>query len=122
MAGERAAYRAMSQGDALDYDKVKAEILRRPDITPERHRQVFRREKTGEARTPRILWQHLADELNKWLRPEWTSKEEICDKILLEQFISALDEDTQKWVKCHCPTSSKEALRLKAERESSGCL
>uniref|UniRef100_A0A7M4E5V7 SCAN box domain-containing protein n=1 Tax=Crocodylus porosus TaxID=8502 RepID=A0A7M4E5V7_CROPO len=95
-----------------DYDKVKSEILRRLDITPERHHQAFRREKSGEARAPRILWQHLADELDKWLRPESASKEEICGQVLMEQFMSDLDEDTQRWVKCRCPVSSREALRL----------
>uniref|UniRef100_A0A7M4EUD6 CCHC-type domain-containing protein n=1 Tax=Crocodylus porosus TaxID=8502 RepID=A0A7M4EUD6_CROPO len=104
------AYRAMTRGDALDYDKVKAEILRRLDITPERHQQAFRERKSSEGRTPCILWQNLADLLNKWLRPEATLKKESCDQILLEQFITDLEEDTQKWVRCHCPTSSREAL------------
>uniref|UniRef100_A0A7M4ES21 SCAN box domain-containing protein n=1 Tax=Crocodylus porosus TaxID=8502 RepID=A0A7M4ES21_CROPO len=107
-----AAYRAKTRGDALDYDKVKAEILWQLDITPERHCQAFRKKKPNEAKAPCILWQHLADLLSKWLRPETVLKEEICDQILLEQFFADLDEDTQKWVKCHCPASSRDALQL----------
>uniref|UniRef100_A0A7M4EAT5 SCAN box domain-containing protein n=1 Tax=Crocodylus porosus TaxID=8502 RepID=A0A7M4EAT5_CROPO len=94
----QAAYRTMSRGDMLDFNKVKAEILRQLDIMPERHRQIFRGEKLDEARAPRALWQHLADELNKWLRPKSASKEEICDQILLEQFAMDLDEENQQWV------------------------
>uniref|UniRef100_A0A7M4EAI7 SCAN box domain-containing protein n=1 Tax=Crocodylus porosus TaxID=8502 RepID=A0A7M4EAI7_CROPO len=108
----QAAYRAMTRIDAQDYEKVKAEILRRLGITPERHHQAFRRKKSREAKAPRVLWQSLIDLTNKWLQPEATSKEGICDQILLEQFMADLDEDTQRWVRCHCPTSSLEALQL----------
>uniref|UniRef100_A0A7M4E2S0 SCAN box domain-containing protein n=1 Tax=Crocodylus porosus TaxID=8502 RepID=A0A7M4E2S0_CROPO len=87
---------------------LKDEILRRLDIMPERHCQVFRGRQSREAKAPRLLWQSLTDLMNKWLRLEATSKEEICDKILLEQFIADLDEDTQKQVRCHrvCKTGS----------------
>uniref|UniRef100_A0A7M4FRQ8 SCAN box domain-containing protein n=1 Tax=Crocodylus porosus TaxID=8502 RepID=A0A7M4FRQ8_CROPO len=78
----------------------------------DRHRQAFRGRKPREARAPCILWQSLGDLMNKWLRPEAVSKEDICDQILLEQFLTDLDEDTQKWVRCHCPTSSQEALQV----------
>uniref|UniRef100_A0A7M4E513 CCHC-type domain-containing protein n=1 Tax=Crocodylus porosus TaxID=8502 RepID=A0A7M4E513_CROPO len=107
----QAAHRAMSRSDAMDYETVKGEILRRLDITPERHRQAFRDKKPAEVRTPRILWQMLADLLGKWLRPESTPKEQILDLVLMEQFIFDLEEETRNWVRCHCPTSSREALQ-----------
>uniref|UniRef100_A0A7M4EMU8 CCHC-type domain-containing protein n=1 Tax=Crocodylus porosus TaxID=8502 RepID=A0A7M4EMU8_CROPO len=78
---------------------------------PAAHRQAFRARKAGEKKSPRALWQCLADLLNKWPRPELLSREQVCDQIL-EQFINDLKEDTQRWVKCHCPTSSREALQL----------
>uniref|UniRef100_A0A7M4FVI7 SCAN box domain-containing protein n=1 Tax=Crocodylus porosus TaxID=8502 RepID=A0A7M4FVI7_CROPO len=107
----QAAYRAISRTDAMDYDKVKGEILLRLDITPERRRQAFREREASEVRSPRILWQTLADLLARWLRPEVASKEQIVDQILMEQFINDLEEETRKWVRCHCPASSREALQ-----------
>uniref|UniRef100_A0A7M4ES20 SCAN box domain-containing protein n=1 Tax=Crocodylus porosus TaxID=8502 RepID=A0A7M4ES20_CROPO len=107
----QAAYRAMSRSDAMGYEKVKEEILHRLDITPERHRQAFRERKAAEVRTPQILWQTLADLLGKWLRPEIASKEQIIDQVLMEQLINDLEEGTRNWVRCHCPTSSREALQ-----------
>uniref|UniRef100_A0A7M4FGG7 SCAN box domain-containing protein n=1 Tax=Crocodylus porosus TaxID=8502 RepID=A0A7M4FGG7_CROPO len=90
---------------------LASSILRRLDITPERHRQAFRDKKPAEVRTPCILWQTLADLLGKWLRPESTSKEQILDLVLMEQFINDLEEETRNWVRCHCPTSFREALQ-----------
>uniref|UniRef100_A0A7M4EJD3 SCAN box domain-containing protein n=1 Tax=Crocodylus porosus TaxID=8502 RepID=A0A7M4EJD3_CROPO len=87
------------------------EILLRLDITPERRRQAFREREASEVRSPRILWQTLADLLARWLRPEVASKEQIVDQILMEQFINDLEEETRKWVRCHCPASSREALQ-----------
>uniref|UniRef100_A0A7M4DX71 SCAN box domain-containing protein n=1 Tax=Crocodylus porosus TaxID=8502 RepID=A0A7M4DX71_CROPO len=52
------------------------------------------------------------DLLNKWLKPKTATKEDICDQILLEQFITDFEEGTQRWVRCHCPKSSCEALQL----------
>uniref|UniRef100_A0A7M4F098 SCAN box domain-containing protein n=1 Tax=Crocodylus porosus TaxID=8502 RepID=A0A7M4F098_CROPO len=87
----------------LQEDWLKGEILRRLDITPERQRQAFRAKKPAEVRTPHILWQTLADLLGKWLRPESTSKEQIFDLVLMEQFINDLEEETQKWVRDPLP-------------------
>lgn len=41
--------------------------------------------------------------MDKWLKPSITSKDKIHDSILMEQFLSDLKENIQKWVQCHCP-------------------
>lgn len=46
------------------------------------------------------------------------SKVNICDQILLEQFLLDLDENTQRWVRCHHPESLVEALRLEENFDS----
>uniref|UniRef100_A0A7M4F0H6 SCAN box domain-containing protein n=1 Tax=Crocodylus porosus TaxID=8502 RepID=A0A7M4F0H6_CROPO len=92
------------------------EILRRLDIMPERQRQAFRAKKSVEVRTPRILWQALADLLSKWLRPENTSKEQIVDLVLMEQFINDLEEETQKWVRCHSRLAGAGSVGMQDRR------
>lgn len=79
-------------GEASDYDKVKKEILYRLDLNPETYHKPFRQnKKRKEDKSPRILLQRLSGLLKKWLRPQELSKVEICDQILLEQFLLDLD-------------------------------
>ncbi|KYO26823.1 hypothetical protein Y1Q_0019269 [Alligator mississippiensis] len=108
----QAAYGAMMQEEAMNYNKVKREILYRLDINPETYWQAFKAKKKKEERDPRTLSQHLADLVTKCLKPAESSKTDIYDKILLEQFLADLDEETQSWVRYHRPVSSAEALRV----------
>lgn len=111
-------YCSTSRVDRQDYDKVKKEILYQLDITPEKHQPMFWIRKK-EDRSPRVLLQNLADIMERWLKLTITSKEKICDQIHLERFLSDLEENTQKWVKCYCLKKSAEALQL-AEHFDSG--
>uniref|UniRef100_A0A7M4F1R7 SCAN box domain-containing protein n=1 Tax=Crocodylus porosus TaxID=8502 RepID=A0A7M4F1R7_CROPO len=111
-------YRARPQSEAVNYDKVKKEIMYHLNINPERYRQAFRMKKQSEDKSPWILLQVLADLFDKWLRPQEVSKVDLCDQILLEQFLMDLDHGTQWWVRCHCPKSSAGALRLAEDYDS----
>ncbi|KYO39151.1 hypothetical protein Y1Q_0004800 [Alligator mississippiensis] len=108
----QAVYGSMTWEEARDYEKVKKEILYQLDINPETYRQAFRSRKQWEAKEQWALLQWMADLASKWLEPVESFKSEICDKILLEQFLNDLEEETQKWVHCHRPGSSAEALQL----------
>lgn len=90
----QAAYGSMMWEEARVYDKIKKEILYRLDINPETYRQVFRARKPWEVKEPWALLHHLADLASKWLKPVKSSKSEIHEKILLEQFLNDLDEET----------------------------
>ncbi|XP_026538774.1 uncharacterized protein LOC113422199 [Notechis scutatus] len=48
----------------------------------------------------------------QWLCPQEHSKDQIVDMIILEQFLSVLPVDMQKWLKAQEPGSSKEAIQL----------
>lgn len=75
------AYQAMPRGEALpsisSYAKVKKEIMYRLDINSERYRQGFCMRKKKEDKSPWILLQHLADLLEKWLKPLEVSKVDL---------------------------------------------
>lgn len=71
---------------------------------------MFRAKKKKEDKSPRIFLQHLADLLEKWLRPQEMPKVDIYDQILLEKFLLNLDENTQRWVRSHHPKLLAEAL------------
>lgn len=72
-------YCSIMRLDTQDYYKIKNEILLRLDITPERQQQFFYMKKKKEDRSPRVLWQHLTDLIEKWLKSATAVKEEICD-------------------------------------------
>lgn len=74
--------------------------------------------KKREEKSPRILLQQLADLLEKWLKPQEASKVELCDQILLEQFLVDLDENTQRLVWCLHLKWSAEALQLAEDFDS----
>ena len=80
-------YAALSSVDAASYEKLKAAILQRYDITEESYRQRFRsvRKKTGES--SRELVSRLNDLAHKWLK-DCESVDEVKDKVVLEQFIN----------------------------------
>lgn len=80
----------MTQDEALDHDKMKREILYWLDINPETYRQAFQAKKKQEERG---LLQQLGDLVTKWLKPADSLKAEICNKILLDQFLVDLDEE-----------------------------
>lgn len=108
----RAAFVAMNSEDTRDYVKVKQAILRKFEIRPETYRQRFRSKTIQEGETARELRDRLKDLLEKWLEPETRTKDQVCDQIILEQFIGMLNHDLQVWVREHTPHSSAEAADL----------
>jgi hypothetical protein len=48
----------------------------------------------------------------KWIIPEILTKDQICDQMVLEQFLGMLNTDLQVWVREHTPRSSAEAADL----------
>ena len=105
------AYAALSSVDAASYEKLKAAILQRYDITEESYRQRFRsvRKKTGES--SRELVSRLNDLAHKWLK-DCESVDEVEDKVVLEQFINTLSEEVKIFVLERKPESSEEAGKL----------
>ena len=105
------AYVAISQADAEDYDKVKAAILRRYDVTEESYRRRFREAKPKQGETHRELSVRLEDLVSKWLK-KYKSIEEIKDQLVKEQLLKTLPEDVCIFVREGKPETSEDVCRL----------
>ncbi len=79
----RAANVQMDIDDSLDYDSVKAAILRKYDINSETYRQKCRSLEVTSSESPKELYV-------KWIRPKGKTVEEIGEIIMFEQYLNAL--------------------------------
>uniref|UniRef100_A0A8C9ZJA9 SCAN box domain-containing protein n=1 Tax=Sander lucioperca TaxID=283035 RepID=A0A8C9ZJA9_SANLU len=97
---------------ALDYMKVKQAVLYKFNISAETHRQRFRSKTIMEGETAKELQAWLKDLMGKWLVPELLTKGEVCDQIVLEQFLGMLHPELQVCVRERTPASSVQAPDL----------
>lgn len=109
------AFVALSAEDREDYWKVKSAVLRREAAIREKQRQAFRRFCFQEAQSPRQVLARLRDLFCQWLRAERSSKEQILELLLLEQFLNILPREMQNWVKERTPDTCLEAVGLAEE-------
>uniref|UniRef100_A0ABM5FGS0 Uncharacterized protein n=1 Tax=Pogona vitticeps TaxID=103695 RepID=A0ABM5FGS0_9SAUR len=65
----------------------------------ERQRQRFRRLRYEEASGPREVCRQLQECCREWLEPEKHTKEQILERVTLEQFLAILPREMQSWVK-----------------------
>ncbi|XP_026548517.1 SCAN domain-containing protein 3-like, partial [Notechis scutatus] len=109
------AFVALSAEDREDYWKVKSAILHREAIFREKQRQKFRRFCFQEAEGPQQVLARLQELFCQWLRVERSSKEQILELLLLEQFLNILPREMQNWVKERTPDTCLEAVGLAEE-------
>ncbi|XP_070593356.1 zinc finger and SCAN domain-containing protein 16-like [Erythrolamprus reginae] len=109
------AFVALSAEDREDYWKVKLAVLHREAAIREKQRQKFRRFCFQEAEGPRQVLARLQELLCQWLRVERSSKEQILEVLLLEQFLNILPREMQNWVKERTPDTCLEAVGLAEE-------
>nr|XP_025045009.1 zinc finger and SCAN domain-containing protein 31-like isoform X2 [Pelodiscus sinensis] len=108
----RQAISSLDARDAGDYGKVKAAILRGCDVGMETQRQRFRQFRYQEAEGPRAVFCRLWELSHRWLKPEIRTKEQIMELLILEQFLTILPEEIQRWVSQHCPETCAQAVSL----------
>lgn len=83
-----------------------------PTAHPEAARLRFRHFRYEEASSPHQALAQLRELCCQWLRPESSSKEQMLELLVLEQFLGALPSEIQAWVGAQCPKSGKEAAIL----------
>ncbi|XP_053146241.1 zinc finger and SCAN domain-containing protein 31-like [Hemicordylus capensis] len=113
LSGEaKQAFIRLEAKDQEDYGKVKAAILRGDAISREKQRQHFRCFCYKEAEGPRGAYSQLQELCFRWLKVERHSKEQILELLILEQFLTILPTEIQRWVRQWGPETCSQAVAL----------
>ncbi|KAF7237331.1 hypothetical protein EYD10_15989, partial [Varanus komodoensis] len=106
------AFLSLEAKDREDYGSVKAAILRGDALRREAQRQRFRRFRYEEAEGPRGAYSRLRELCRGWLRIEKDSKEQILELLILEQWLTILPPEIQRWVRECGPETCSQAVAL----------
>ncbi|XP_077186356.1 uncharacterized protein LOC143833919 [Paroedura picta] len=109
------AFSSLDARDREDYGKLKAAILQGDALNQEKQRQQFRGFCYQEAEGPRGAYSRLRKMCCGWLRMENRSKEQILELLVLEQLLSVLPPEMQRWVRESGPQSCSQAVALAEE-------
>ncbi|XP_065198307.1 uncharacterized protein LOC135829851 [Sycon ciliatum] len=105
------AYTELASTEADSYDRVKEAILHRYAVTPETSRRKFRGTTLQSSESMIDFAVRVRDTGSRWLSPA-SSREAICELILLEQFLSALPFGLRTWLRERKPSSLDQAASL----------
>ncbi|XP_058841537.1 uncharacterized protein LOC131697382 [Acipenser ruthenus] len=119
MGEAQAAYRAMTDEDAGQYELVKQAMLRRLNITGETHRVRFQEFQRPSNTRPRVVAQRLCDHMAQWLNPSQKTGIQMGEAIVMEQFCHVVGAETQAWIRRHNPTTLEQAVALAENFEDS---
>ncbi|XP_041132356.1 zinc finger protein 449-like [Polyodon spathula] len=108
----QAAYRAMTDDDAAQYDLVKQAILRRLNITGETHRVRFREFRWPPNTQPRVVAQRLCNNMAQWLNTTQKTGVQMGEAIVMEQFYHVVGAETQAWIHQRNPATLDQAVAL----------
>lgn len=92
--------------------KVKEETLEKGLGTFDTERQSFRRFCYQEAEGPQEVCRVLQELCRRWLRPEKKTKDQILELVVLEQLLTVLPEEMQRWVRDGHPGTCSQAVTL----------
>lgn len=108
----RSAFVAMNPSQTQDYDQLKQAILKKYEISTETYRLRFRSLNTPMHESPQELYTRLKDLFCKWVQFTKSSKDNIMEAIVLEQYLRVLHPEVRTWVKERNPTTAAHAANL----------
>ena len=97
--------------------KQESRLKRSNPLAREISRRHFRQLCYQETPGPREALTRLRKLCYQWLRPHVSTKKQILDLLVLEQFLSILPQELQGWMREQCPESGEEAVILLEDLE-----
>ncbi|XP_042306376.1 zinc finger protein 383-like isoform X2 [Sceloporus undulatus] len=105
----------LDTGDEENHKTAKEDVLAEEDIGTEIQRKRFRDFHYREMEGPRGVCNLLRELCRQWLKPERSTKEQILEMVILEQFLTILPQEMQSWVKGGGPETLAQAVDLAEE-------
>lgn len=87
-------------------------VVTNKGVSLETQRQRFRQFCYLEARGPREASMKLHELCCQWLRPERSTKQQMLELLILEQFLTILPQDMQSWVRKGDPVTCTQAVDM----------
>ncbi len=103
---------AMSPASMMDYVSLKQVVLKKYEISTETYRLRFRALDTSADETPVELFFRIKDLFSKWVRFDASTKMDIMETLVLEQYMRVLLPELRTWVKERNPATAAEAASL----------
>ncbi|XP_037374975.1 zinc finger and SCAN domain-containing protein 9 isoform X2 [Talpa occidentalis] len=106
------------KGEVESHFQMQESRLKRSNpLARETFRRRFRQLCYQETPGPREALTQLREHCFQWLRPHVSTKEQILELLVLEQFLTILPGELQGWVREQCPESGEEAVILLEDLE-----
>ena len=110
------AYASLSADDCLDYDKVKAAVLRSFELVPEAYRQRFRKFKKSDGHTFAEFGREKEALFDRWCQSSKVTKfDQLRELVLLEEFKNCLSDNLATYVNEQKATTLSAATVLADE-------
>uniref|UniRef100_A0A8C5LSP2 CCHC-type domain-containing protein n=1 Tax=Leptobrachium leishanense TaxID=445787 RepID=A0A8C5LSP2_9ANUR len=106
------AYYDLESVDAMDYDKVKLEILARRGVTLAVRAQHVKNWSYQAGKSPRSQMFDLIHLVRKWLQPESLSGPQIIERVVMDRFLRSLPIVLKKWVTQGDPKSVDQLVEI----------